>query len=181
MAILEAIGVLASPIVGMVGGIFTRKHERKQFELETRRMEIEHEHEQRLMSHEIDKIEIEGRLDREDDERDILLSEIEGADDIFLAGIKAESDLSKIKWGQSKLGDIANFFRAMIRPSLTIYLAAVVSAYASYELITHGLNDENRFIVLSLVAMFEICVSFWFSVRVGGSKSTYNQGAYSRE
>lgn len=180
MAILEALGIFASPIIGMVGGIFTRKHERKQFALENERMQIEHSHEIALTKFEMDKLRLQGDLDKEEGERDIALAQIEGADEIFLAGIQAESDLTKIEWGKSKLGDIANFFRAMIRPSLTIYLAGIVSVYAGYELLTQGLTEQNRFIILSLVAMFEITVTFWFSVRYGGSKSSYQDGQYTR-
>ena len=180
MAILEAIGVMASPIIGMVGGIFTRKHERKQFELETARMAQENAHEEKLFEHEINKLNIEKLADQEEGERDIALAQIEGADEIFKAGIEAESALTNIKWGKSKLGDIANFFRAMIRPSITIYLAGIVSVYGCYELVTNGLNEQNKFIILSVVAMSEITISFWFSVRVGGSKSTYNDGTYKR-
>lgn len=180
MAILEVIGVLASPIVGMVGGIFTRKHERKQYELETLRMQIEHAHEEKLFKHEINKLNIEKLRDQEEGERDIALTQIEGADQIFIEGIKAESALSNITWGKSKLGDIANFFRAMIRPTLTLYLAAIVSGYCGYVLIEEGLTEENRFLALSLVAMFEITITFWFSIRYGGTKSSYKDGTYSR-
>lgn len=181
MAFIEALTVLSSPIVGIVGGIFTRKHERKQYQNETARMQIEHEHERRLFAHEIDKMTLQGDLDREEAERDILLSEIEGADDIFLAGVKAESDLSKIEWGKSKWGDIANFFRAMIRPVETLYLTAFVSIFFGYLLITEGLTEENRIFAVSMIAMFELTLGFWFSVRYGGSKSTYSGGTYSRK
>ena len=180
MILIEALGIFASPIIGMVGGIFTRKHERKQYQNETERMRIEHEHEIKLTKFELDKLKLQGQLDAQEGEREITLAQIEGADQIFIEGIKAESALSNITWGKSKLGDIANFFRAMIRPTLTLYLAAIVSGYCGYVLITEGLTEENRFLSLSLVAMFEITITFWFSIRYGGTKSSYKDGTYSR-
>ena len=180
MAILEALGIFASPIIGMVGGIFTRKHEREQYKNETLRIQQEHEHEQRLFTHELTKMEMQGGLDAQEGEREFNLAQMTGADELLRAGIQAEADLTNVKYGQSKLGDIANFFRAMIRPSITIYLTAIVSIYAGYALITQGMTEENRFLVLSLVAMFEVTVTFWFSVRFGGTKTSYNDGTYSR-
>ncbi len=180
MAVLEIFSIIASPIIGIVGGALQRKHERDIYREDTKRISAKYDHEEKVYAFEMERAALQGALDAQEGERDIALADMEGSLDVFKAGIKAESDLSKIVWGKSKLGDIANFMRAIIRPSITIYLTAIVSVYAGYSLLTVGLTDENRYLMLAMVSSFEMTLAFWFASRSGHNKSSFNDGTYSR-
>lgn len=173
MAILEILGVIASPIVGIIGGVMQRRHEAKIFDSETERMRVQN-------AHEIALTELSMKSRAQETEQEIALINTQGSIDVLKTGIKAESDLSNIKWGQSTLGDVANFCRSMIRPLLTLYLTICVSVYTGYELLEGGINDENRLLLVAMVDAFLLTLGFWFASRWGSKKTTYNDGTYSR-
>ena len=181
MAILELASVIISPITGLIGGALQRKHERDLFGKETDRIIAQNSHIEKQTELEFKLTELQGKLNAQQGEREIALADMEGSIDILKAGIEAEATLSNIKWGQSVLGDIANFARAMIRPTTTIYLLAAVSIYAAYELFSHGLNEENRILMLAMINSFEMTLAFWFASRPGHNRSSYDDGVYSRK
>ncbi len=173
MAFLELFSVIGSPIIGIAGAFFQRKHERKMYEAQTERMSTTNEHELKLT-------ELTMKARAQEVEQELALTEVEGDFDILKAAINAESDLTKIKWGQSKLGDIGNFFRTMIRPTTTIYLCAIVSIFAGHQLIVDGLNQENRILMIAMIDAFLLTLSFWFGSREGKNSQTYSDGTYTR-
>lgn len=181
MAVLEVLSVFLSPVIGLAGGFLQRKHERDIYREDTKRLVARYGHEEKLFQHEMTMTEIKGKLEAQEGEREIALADMEGSLDVLLQGIKAESDLTKIQWGKSKLGDVANFMRAAIRPTATIYLLFTVSVYAGYVLITQGLTEENRILMLAMINSLEVCLAFWFASRAGHSKNGYNDGTYTRQ
>lgn len=171
--ILEIFSVIGSPVVGIVGGFLQRKHERKMFVAETSRLHITNQHELQLT-------ELTMKARAQEIEQEIALTEVEGDIDILQTGIQAESALSSIEYGKSVWGDVANFTRAMIRPTITLYLAIAVSAYAAHELLGDGINDQNRLLLVAMVDAFLMTLAFWFASRQGTHKTTYSDGTYSR-
>ena len=180
MAILELFSIIASPIIGIAGGAFQRKHERGIYREDTKRILARYDHEEKLYKHEAQMAKLQGALDAQEGERDIALADMEGSLDVLRAGIQAESDLTKIEWGKSKLGDIGNFARAIIRPVVTVYSIGAVSAYGLYSLLNDGLTDENRILMLAMINIMEVSVTFWFASRAGHNKTGFNDGTYTR-
>lgn len=173
MAILEIFSVIGAPVVGIVGGFLQRRHERKMYSNETERLKINHAHELKLT-------ELNMVARREEVEQEIALTEVQGDFDILEAGINAEASLSNVKYGQSTLGDIANFARAMIRPLTTLYLLIAVSVYAAHELLTGGITEDNRLLLVAMVDAFLMTLAFWFASRAGSYRTSYKDGTYSR-
>ena len=174
MAILELISMIASPIMGLASSYVTRKHELSMYQAHTDRIVGDRAHEIMLT-----EMAMKGRA--QETEQEIALTEIAGDYDILEAGIKAESALSKIQWGKSLLGDIANFARAIIRPGTTSYLLFCVSIFAGYVLLTEGITPENRILLIAMVDAFLMTLGFWFAHRSGDKMAaSYHDGTYSR-
>ena len=173
MAVLELLTVIASPIVGIVGGFLQRKHERKIYDSGTERLKVTN-------SHEIALTELSMKASAQEKEQDIALADLQGSLDVFKAGIEAEANLSNIEWGKSTLGDIANFTRAMIRPVLTLFLVGCLALYTGHELYNDGISQENRILLIAMVDSALMTLAFWFASRSGSYKTRYEDGTYSR-
>ena len=188
---LELLTPLASTIIGIGGAFLQRKHERKMFKQQTERMAIEFKQELALTN-------LHMKAKREETEQEIALTEIQGNIEAFTNSQEAENALSRVKWGDSWLGDVANFLRAITRPGITWYLviATSIRTRAYYNLtrqFTEGEGDmaaqlalmgqvyeqmlSNPF-DLSLVNMTAMVVGWWFGSR--GSKTSYKDDHYTR-
>ncbi len=188
---LEILSPLFSSIIGIGGAFLQRNHERKMFELQTDRMTIENDHETRLT-------ELQMRASREETEQEIALTELAGNIEIYTNSQKAETSLSSVQWGQSKIGDIANFLRAVTRPMITWYLVIATSIRThDYYTLTKkaaGLNGDKALPIdimtqaydqmmsnpfdLSMVNLTALVVGWWFGSR--NSSTSYQDRFYSR-
>lgn len=188
---LEILAPIISTGVGIFGAFLQRKHERKMFEQQTERMKVEFEQELALTN-------LHMKAKREETEQEIALTEITGNIEAFTNSQDAENALSRIKWGGSFLGDIANFMRAVTRPGITWYLviATSVRTHAYYSMtkqLATGNGDmaeqlklmgtafeqmlANPF-DLALVNMTAMVVGWWFGSR--GSSTSYKDAHYTR-
>ncbi len=185
MAILEIIAPFISAGIGLVGAAAQRKHERLMIDLTNQGKEIENAHEFRMTEMQI-------QAKREETEQEIALNEVIGANEAFVASYEAEKTLSNIQWGKSKLGDVANFARAITRPLITYTLTITTIIQArSYSNSVESLglsNLESAKIVyeqmssnpfdMALVNMTALVIAWWFGSR--GSKTSYKDEYYTR-
>lgn len=185
MAILEILSPFISAGIGLIGAAAQRKHERLMAEIANTKMQSEFEHEFKLT-------ELNMQARREEIEQEIALDEVRGANEAFVASYSAEQSLSRIKWGQSKLGDIANFARSITRPLITYTMVVTTilraSAYtSSVEKASNGGADTARLVYeqmssnpfdMALINMTALVVSWWFGSR--GSRTAYKDKHYSR-
>jgi hypothetical protein len=186
MAILDILSPFISAGLGLIGAAAQRKHERLMFENETARLEISNSHEMALT-------ELSLQQRREETEQEIALNEVIGANEAFTASYASEQALSSMRWGASKLGDVANFARAITRPLITYTLTVTTILRArghSKAVETFGLESDiaamrlayeqmmqNPF-DLALVNMTALVIAWWFGSR--GSKTEYKDAYYTR-
>jgi len=188
---IDILSPILSTGVGIFGAFLQRKHERNMFKHETERMRVEFEQELALT-------EMSMKAKREETEQEIALTEIAGNISAFTNSQDAENNLSKIRWGKSMLGDIANFMRSITRPGITWYLVLMTSIrtseyYAITDKLTQdvtNLNDQVALIGtafeqmlanpfdLALVNMTAMVVGWWFGSR--GQNTSYEDEHYKR-
>ena len=188
---LDLLTPLFSTGLGIFGAFLQRKHERKMFVEETERMRIEFDQEIKLTD-------LQMQAKREETEQEIALTETAGNVEAFINSQAAENALSKIQWGASVLGDIANFARSITRPGITWFLVIGTSIRANaYYSMTKRLADSggqgiDRLEImgtafeqmmanpfdLAMVNMTSMVVGWWFGSR--GTKTTYTDAHYSR-
>jgi len=184
---IEFFTPIASTLIGIGGAWLQRKHERKQFKNETERMMLVNEHEIKLT-------ELQMRASREETEQDIALAETQGNIDAFMASQNAAAQLSNIKWGQSKLGDIANFMRAVTRPAITWYLVVNTSwmAHKTHKIMEAVLGNSNSMALTAAtyetlmanplyvvqINLTSMCLGWWFGSR--GKATSYKDEHYNR-
>lgn len=173
MAVLEIFSVIGSPLIGILGGFLQRKHERSM-------RKLDNEEKSASRSHELAMTKLHMQAKAQETEQEIALTEVKGDFEVLKAGIKAEGQLSNIEYGKSVWGDIANFTRAMIRPTVTLYLLIAVSLYAGHELLETGITDENRILMIAMVDAFLMTLAFWFASRAGSYRTKFNDGTYTR-
>ena len=176
---LDILSTIASPIIGIVGGALQRRHERKQYKLETARLTLQHEHEKELTA-------LQMQAKAQETEQELALIHEQGAVDAFVKGQEAESDLSNIVYGKSKLGDFANFIRAITRPALTASLTVAVfirskhyKADGTTDLEAYQAMIQNP-MDLAIINFAGIAIGFWFASRQSAGAKQYNDGIYKR-
>jgi len=186
--VIELFTPIISSVIGIGGAFLQRKHERHMFELVTERARVENAHEMALT-------EMHMQARREEVEQEIALTEVAGNIAAFAGSQQAENALSSLEWGRSRLGDVANFARAITRPGITWYLviATSIRTWSYYGMTRELAGGENDLSVmqtafeqmmgnpfdLSLVSLTSMVVGWWFGSR--GSKTSYQDDRYRRK
>jgi len=185
MAILEILSPFISAGIGLIGAAAQRKHERLMAEIANTKMQAEFEHEFKIT-------ELNMQARREEIEQEIALDEVRGANEAFVASYDAEKSLSSVVWGKSKLGDIANFARAVTRPLITytLTITTIMRARGYTKAVEEWSGNsmdsvqlafeqmaQNPF-DLALINMTALVIAWWFGSR--GSKTSYKDAHYTR-
>ena len=179
MPILEILSPFLSAGIGLLGAAAQRKHERQMAVIQKDILIAENAHEL-----EVTKLHMQAKA--QETEQELSIIHEQGAVDAFEAAMNAEAALSNIEYGKSKLGDFANFTRAMIRPMLTLSLSVATSIRAftyfdekqDLQLAVQDLTS-NPF-DLALINFTGLAIAFWFGSRQSAGSKGYNDGTYSR-